>query len=99
MGDASAAAHEVNDLDDIARGDDVLAVARARYDGAVDLDRHGSFVETEVIDERPDREPVGNDTRCTVDGDLHGRQRSVDGASPPDLRVLLVERSRDCGLS
>jgi hypothetical protein len=65
----------VNDLDHVARGDDVLDVLRARHDDAVDLDRDRTFDEAQVLDERANGELPGDLSELAVDRDLHAEAR------------------------
>ena len=63
MGEAgirSATADEVNDFDDVTGGDLVHGVPSARHDGAIDLDRDRSVLESEVLDQRANGQPLGH---------------------------------------
>ena len=71
-GSRSAAADEVNDLDDVARSYRVHRVPSARHDRSIDLDRDRSVRKAQVLDERADRQPLRHLAGSTVDRDFHG---------------------------
>ena len=70
----------MNDLDDVAGGDRVLAVASARHDRTVDLHRDGTLAEAQMLDEGANAQPFGNVAARSVDGDFHGAKSL---AAPP----------------
>ena len=61
----------MNDLDFVPRAHDLLRVARARHDRPIDLDRHGAIGELEMLEQAPNRQPIGNAARFPVQDEIH----------------------------
>ena len=90
----------MNDLDLVAGRHAVLRVARARDDGAVDLDGDRPLGQSEVLDELAHGDVCGHLAARAVDGDLHGpdaitaragRHQFQDGSPPEPQEALQLD--------
>lgn len=72
----SASAHEMNDLDLVARADTMLRMQGPGNDRPVDLDGHGPIAQPQVVDETANSDLVRHVTGCAIDGNPHARKLS-----------------------